>query len=59
MSKVGEQVLADFYARLEKASEVDETMLVELKALFRSGKKLKADELVVVFEQKTTGKDSL
>ena len=51
MSKVGEQVLAEFYARLEKVSEVDEEMLKALKGVLGSGKKPKADDLVSVFGQ--------
>lgn len=43
--------MADFYSRLEQASEVDEGMLSGLKKLMGSGKKLKADELVAVFER--------
>jgi hypothetical protein len=51
VSKVGDEVLAEFYGRLEKTKDVDETMVARLKSLLASGKKTKANDLVAVFKQ--------
>jgi len=50
MSKVSETVLGDFYKRLAENDEVDKDVLARLKAVFASGKKVRADDLEGVLE---------
>jgi hypothetical protein len=52
MSKISEEVLKDFYSRLEKAEEVGAGMCKELRTLLDAGSRPKVDDLVAVFEQK-------
>lgn len=49
MSKVQEEIQESFYRELATVDGVDEQMLRELRELFSSGKKVKADALVTVF----------
>ncbi len=49
MSKVQEEIQEAFYRELATVDGVDEQMLRELRELFSSGKKVKADALVAAF----------
>jgi len=58
MGKVLNEVLDAFYRKLSESDAVDEQMVNDLRALFDSGKKLKAGDLVAAFlrESKEPGK---
>jgi hypothetical protein len=49
MSKIQEGIQESFYRELATVDGIDERMLSELRELFSSGKKVKADALVAVF----------
>lgn len=53
MPTIQKEVLDSFYARLVESDEVDGVMVQKLRALFSSGKKLKADDFVAVFRRPT------
>ena len=48
------EILEAFYAKLSSSGAVDEETLKELRALFASGEKLKAEDFVAVLSR---GKD--
>lgn len=49
MAKIQEEIQESFFRELATVDGVDERMLSELRALFSSGQKVKADALVEVF----------
>jgi len=49
MATIQEEILDSFYAKLGEAEEIDEEMVQALRALFESGKKLKADDFAAIF----------
>ena len=49
MAMVQDEILEDFFSRLGKAGGFDEEQVEALRALFKSGDKLKADDLVAIF----------
>ena len=53
MATVLDQILAAFHERLSASSELDPTTIKALHSLFQSGKRLKADDFVAVFENST------
>lgn len=50
MSMVGDQVLQDFYGRLEENKDVDAETLKGLRELLGANGKPKVDDLVAVFQ---------
>ena len=46
MATVLNEILDAFYAKLSESDAIDEETITALRALFESGKKLKADVLV-------------
>ena len=50
MAKVLNQILDSFYDKLLESDTVDEATVNELRALFSSGKKPKANDFVAIFE---------
>lgn len=48
MATIPSEILDSFYARLAESDAVDEATVKALRALFDSGKKLKADDFVEV-----------
>ena len=54
MAKVFEEVLKSFYAKLSGSDTVDDTTVNELRILFASGRKPKADDFVSIFERRAT-----
>ena len=48
MARVLNDILASFYQKLSDSEAIDAVTLAKLQALFQSGKKLKADDLVEV-----------
>lgn len=51
MAKVLNQILDSFYEKLLESETVDEATVNELRALFSSDKKPKADDFVAIFEK--------
>ena len=51
MAKVLDEILESFYAKLSESDTVNEAMVKELRTLFASEKKLKADDLVAILKQ--------
>ena len=49
MANVLNEILESFYAKLPESDTVNETTVDELRALFASGKKPKADHFVAIF----------
>ena len=49
MAAIQEEILDVFFARLGKCDGLDEERVKALRALFRAGGKLKADDLVDVY----------
>ncbi|WP_423925893.1 hypothetical protein [Candidatus Palauibacter sp.] len=50
MAKVLEGILESFYATLSESGAVSEAMIKELRTLFASEKRLKADDFAAIFE---------
>jgi len=48
MAKVLNAILDSFYQKLSESEAIDARTVSELRALFQSGKKLKADDVVAV-----------
>lgn len=48
MAKVLNTILDSFYLKLAESEEIDARTISEVRALFQSGKKLKADDVVAV-----------
>jgi hypothetical protein len=46
-----DEILESFYAKLAGSGSVNEAAIRELRALFESGQKLKADDFVAVLEK--------
>ena len=57
MARVFEEVLKSFYAKLSESDTVDDATVNDLRTLFASGRKLKADDFVSIFERAATGKN--
>ena len=59
MATILEEILNSFYAKLSESPQIDEATLEALRALFSSGEKLKADDIVNVLagakEKETRG----
>ena len=53
MATIQEEILNSFYAKLSESKEVDKAKIDSLRALFQSGKKLKADDFVAILAKKT------
>ena len=51
MAKVLNEILDSFYKKLLASDTVDEATMRELRALFSSGKKPKANDFVAIFEK--------
>jgi hypothetical protein len=51
LAAVLDDILDSFYAKLSESGAVNEAGIKELRALFESGKKLKADDFVAVLEK--------
>ena len=51
MAKVLDEILESFYAKLSESDTVNESMVKELRTLFASEKKLKADDLVAILKK--------
>ena len=51
MAKVLDEILESFYAKLSESDTVNEAMVKELRTLFASEKKLKADDFVAILGQ--------
>lgn len=47
------EILDSFYRKLSKSDAIDEPTVAEVRALFESGKKLKADDFVAIFSGET------
>jgi hypothetical protein len=56
MATIQTEILDSFYAKLSKSETVDKATVDELRELFQSGNKLKADDIVGILAKKT--KDS-
>ena len=52
MATVQEEILQSFYAKLSKSNAIDKATIDALRAVFGSGKKLKADDFVAILEKK-------
>ena len=52
MPTVQDQVLNSFYGKLSSSKEVDDADIDALRKLLASGKKLKADDFVVILSGK-------
>ena len=50
MAAIQEEILENFFTSLRKTDGVDETLVKSLRALFKAGVKLKADDLVAAYE---------
>ena len=50
MATILEEILDAFYERLGASEEIDAATIEALRVLFQSGKKLKADDFVVILE---------
>ena len=48
MAKVLDEILEKFYAKLSESDTVNETTVKELRTLFSSERKLKADDFVAI-----------
>lgn len=48
MASVLTEILDSFYAKLSESEAIDDATIEELRALFESGKKLKADDFVTL-----------
>ena len=55
MATVLDEILESFYQKLSESQALDETTVEALRALFESGEKLKADDLVRILSDATTG----
>ena len=53
MSRVLDEILHSFYTKLSESDALNETTVEEIRALFASKKRLKADELVAIVERTT------
>jgi len=53
MATIQAEILDSFYAKLSKSETVDKAMIDELRALFQSGNKIKADDFVAILTRKT------
>ena len=53
MATIQEEILNSFYAKLSESKEVDKAKIDALRALFQSGKKLKADDFVAILAKKS------
>ena len=51
MAKVLDEILEVFYAKLSESETANEATVKELRTLFASGKRLKADDFVAIFEK--------
>ncbi len=49
MAKIQEEVLEGFFKKLGESQSVDTTLIKELRALFKSGSKVKAQDLVAKY----------
>ena len=58
MARIQEEILDAFYAKLSASETVDHAMVDEIRKLFASGEKLKADDFVAVLS-KEKKKDAL
>ena len=50
MAAIQEEILDDFLTRLSKSKGIDEELIRALRALFSTDGKLKADDLVAIYE---------
>ena len=57
MAAVTNEILDSFYAKLSESEAISEKTLETLRALFESGKKLKADDFVEILSM-AKGKSS-
>lgn len=48
MARVMTDIIASFFDKLSESEAIDAATIAELRALFQSGKKLKADDVVTV-----------
>ncbi len=55
MASIQEEILESFYEELAKLDEIDEEMVNQIREVFSSGKKVKADALVAIFAQESEG----
>lgn len=51
MAKVMDDILESFYAMLAESDTIEDAVIKELRALFASQKKLKADDFVAILEE--------
>ena len=51
MAKLLDEILESFYAKLSDSETVNEATVNELRTLFASGNKLKADDFVAILEK--------
>ena len=51
MAKLLDEILESFYAKLSESETVNEATVNELRTLFASGNKLKADDFVAILEK--------
>ena len=51
MAKVLDEILDSFYVKLSESAIVNEATIEELRTLFASEKKLKANDFVAIFEK--------
>ncbi len=51
MPRVLQEILESFYSRLGESNAVDDSVIADLRALFDSGKKLKANDIVTVLSR--------
>ncbi len=53
MATVLNEILDSFYERLSESEAINKATIEELRGLFESGKKLKADDFVAIIENPT------
>lgn len=51
MAKVLDEILASFYEKLSESDTVNEAVVKELRTLFASEKKLRADDFVAILKK--------
>lgn len=54
MTTVRDEILESFYAKLAESDAIDDATIKELRVLFSSDKKVKADDFVAVLEKAAT-----
>ena len=54
MATVLGEILDSFYRKLSESQAIDDTTVEALRALFESGKKVKADDFVRILSDPTT-----